>query len=932
MGLQCYVTYAVGYDDGARLPTMTYNNFNGAQKATVSGDAHSMICKSEVCVMVLASFTTATNNFNVAYADGDSQPRFENNNGFFYFEHEAPHTQGCTIPSTAQVIGHTVVGQTSGCVGYIGKAQSGSTAALIVLTNGIDCALGGEVIKVNGVAKTASACAGATHAKVKTGTYEIIRTSSISQVQQLMFFSPGQADCDNYEKCVDPNAISVSPFFGDVYETTPLMPMWPSVSNSIALHDTTMRVIIDADRFIAGTTKAEAWTSAIGSFNIGYGSLGLSKDTPSATRTVASTCADVQSDLLKYSPTGTAGYSTTGTPFPSLAHPTDSTRSICDCHKMDGREVRPYVVMFDITCPGWLGNLLSLGASARFIAKQTSTASFIHTSFVYMRQTPLSGLTTKVAVGDKLTIMSSNSNNNKQYTVKAFVDDGMWGSGRGNIWSTAAGFLGKESATPADGFANHVSAGVVLDSAMNYRSYGDFVQYAKVEPSPVGTDYGITEMKAVGQNSTLFTRTLESISTRATSTATLTFYDRGVKASAAAASTKGNAGALSGTFQLIYAGEETAILQASASAADMADAIAGISAIDIAPTVTKSGGAAFDASVTWTIVFNAKSGDAKKLTFKYTDTIGAERQVSEVMSSENEALENVVATEATTYYAELGLVNIVMIYEHEGSSFFDELTEVTTFTVAGNTAAALSVHDELAADVTVGTTFDVKSSEEFMMFFFDELTAAPAGVDSKMCTTLATGTGGQSIIFEYDGQFTTPFAICASLHDSTGAFKSDALITAHLNTLTGVSNGIVNIRGKTVAGTGRDDSATGTTAKDLFNTHFPWGATATGSAHGMITVTLPLGLDGSKFRMHLQTLNGKQLCLGSTKLAGQVYVHRARNNNGRTFEVTQAYENKVAGMTHFSKANAAIEPATGTYVPASDTMGSAMGSLIIKAG
>merc|ERR1712166_1301465 len=545
-----------------------------------------MICKSEVCVMVLASFTTATNNFNVAYADGDSQPRFENNNGFFYFEHEAPHTQGCTIPSTAQVIGHTVVGQTSGCVGYIGKAQSPGTAAKIVLTNGIDCALGGEVIKVNGVAKTASACTAATHVKVKTGTYEIIRSASTSAVQQLMFFSPGQADCDSYVDCVDPNAISVSPFFGDVYETTPLMPMWPSVSNSIALHDTTMRVIIDADRFIAGTTKAEAWTSAIGSFNIGYGSLGLSKDTPSATRTVASTCADVQSDLLKFSPSGGTGFSTTGTPFPSLAHPTESTRSICDCHKMDGREVRPYVAMFDITCPGWLGNLLSLGASARFIKKQVD-AGFIHSSFVFMRQTPPSGLTTKVAVGDKLTIMSSNSNNNKQYTVKAFVDDGMWGSGRGNIWSTAAGFLGKESGTPAQGFANHVSAGVVLDSAMNYRSYGDFVQYAKVEPSPVGTDYGITEMKAVGQNSTVFTRTLESISTRATSTASLTFYDTG-----ATVATDDfeliNVQAISGTFQMIYDGEETVIMQASASAADMADAIAGISTVGIAPTVTKT--------------------------------------------------------------------------------------------------------------------------------------------------------------------------------------------------------------------------------------------------------------------------------------------------------------------------------------------------------
>merc|ERR1712195_43787 len=91
-----------------------------------------------------------------------------------------------------------------------------------------------------------------------------------------------------------------------------------------------------------------------------------------------------------------------------------------------------------------------------------------------------------------------------------------------------------------------------------------------------------------------------------------------------------------------------------------------------------------------------------------------------------------------------------------------------------------------------------------------------------------------------------------------------------------------------------------------------------------IKVTLPLGLDGSKFRMHLQTLNGKQLGLGSTKLAGQVYVHRARNNNGRTFEVTQAYENKVAGATTFSKVNGVTQEAT--------VLGSGFGSLVATDG
>merc|ERR1712195_27065 len=91
-----------------------------------------------------------------------------------------------------------------------------------------------------------------------------------------------------------------------------------------------------------------------------------------------------------------------------------------------------------------------------------------------------------------------------------------------------------------------------------------------------------------------------------------------------------------------------------------------------------------------------------------------------------------------------------------------------------------------------------------------------------------------------------------------------------------------------------------------------------------ITVTLPLGLDGSKFHMHLQTKNGKQLGMGSTSLAGQVYVHRARNNNGRTFEVTQAYENKVAGATTFSKVNGVTQEAT--------ILGSGFGSLVATDG
>merc|ERR1712166_1363432 len=267
----------------------------------------------------------------------------------------------------------------------------------------------------------------------------------------------------------------------------------------------------------------------------------------------------------------------------------------------------------------------------------------------------------------------------------------------------------------------------------------------------------------------------------------------------------------------------------------------------------------------------------KKLTFKYTDTIGTERQASTVLSSAGNALTNTVGGSTSgAEYTEFAKNNIVMQYLNEGSTFFDAL--LTSSAAGTAAAAAASVHDELAADVTVGSTFDVKSSEQFMMFFFDELTGTPADVDAKMCVTAVQA----KIIFEYDGEFSAPTAICAT----SANFATDLVLATALNTLSGVANGLVNVEGHTV--TGATDAGS-------------YGAAGVNrDTVAAVKVTLPLGLDGNKFRMHLQTFNGKQLGLGSTSLAGQVYVHRARNNNGRTFEVTQAYENKVAGMTHFS--------------------------------
>merc|ERR1719424_2419528 len=118
---------------------------------------------------------------------------------------------------------------------------------------------------------------------------------------------------------------------------------------------------------------------------------------------------------------------------------------------MDSLDIGTASIMWDITCPAFIGNLLwptvAGTAAARRIAKIMTTAERTYLSFTYIRQTPPSGLDTKVAVGDTITILNSNSNTNKQYQVKSFVDDGRWGSGKSNIWSPAAGHLGKDHST-----------------------------------------------------------------------------------------------------------------------------------------------------------------------------------------------------------------------------------------------------------------------------------------------------------------------------------------------------------------------------------------------------------------------------------------------------------------------------------------------------
>jgi len=899
-GLECYVTYAVGYDDGARLPTMTYDNFNGANIANLAG----MECKNEVCAVTPADLgTSGIENFFIGAgaATGSTQPRYENNNGYVYITAKSGMQQACVFQSafnsaTNSAVGSTVTQASSGAVGTLAATANSATQTFIV-TNGIAFDSAGPIV-INGAAPESvnPTCAAAQTAKFSTGTYEIIRTTTYAATGNLQFllFAPGQADCASYYDCFDP--LQMGATFGQIHDTTPLMPMWPSISNSIALHDTTLRVVLDAGTG-TGVEKCDSTCLTTALWNIGYGSLGYSS---SMIFKAASTCEDVQAELIKFKDaSGSAGFSTTGTPYPSLIDPNDATKSICDCHKMDSIDLGTQSIMWDITCPAYIANHLWITSESRSVIKKSGgTTEKAFLSYTYVRQTPPSGIDTKVAVGDTLTVLSSVANTNKQYTVKAIVDDGRWGTGQANIWSTAAGYLGKDD--PTNGMVH--STAVVLDTKMNYRAYGDFVKFLKVDPAP-SADYQITELKTMGQNSTTFTRTLESISTTTYSVAELTFYDTGDGDSSQDGGT--NVAALSGTFQLIYDGQTTVAMQALVSKEGMMEALASLSNIDHVPTVTGGVATAGAASVSWQITFNAKSGDAKKLTFKYTDTIGNERQESEVISSQGTAaLTNTVATITEgTNYAVNAQRDIVMKYIQEGSTFFDKLDTTAT-----------TVHDELAADVTVGSTFTVASSEVINYYLFQETGTVTAGAAADICAAQGSALSPE-IIFEFNGQMSLSLAMCAS----PTAFSADSVFTNGIQTLTGLSTASCALT-TTVTASGAVNTA--------FDEAFPWGVNHMGTAVVKLACTLPLGTDGASFKVHsmLNQQTGWNLgvAIAATVHAGQAYQHRAQNNNGRTFTVTQAYENKISEMTHFSRLPAATSDATqGTLASAYGLLSSA---------
>merc|ERR1711881_254185 len=74
-----------------------------------------------------------------------------------------------------------------------------------------------------------------------------------------------------------------------------------------------------------------------------------------------------------------------------------------------------------------------------------------------------------------------------------------------------------------------------------------------------------------------------------------------------------------------------------------------------------------------------------------------------------------------------------------------------------------------------------------------------------------------------------------------------------------------------------------------------------------VSFTLPLGADGDSFKVHFQRGASKDSGVERYAAAANVnnefkiFTHRQRNNNGRTFTVTKAYENKVSDLLSVSR-------------------------------
>merc|ERR1711871_3597 len=109
--------------------------------------------------------------------------------------------------------------------------------------------------------------------------------------------------------------------------------------------------------------------------------------------------------------------------------------------------------------------------------------------------------------------------------------------------------------------------------------------------------------------------------------------------------------------------------------------------MDHVPVVSKtSGGTAIDDTVeavtagadfvSWSFTFDPRLGDAKKLTFKYTDAVGDEQKSSNIVGSGGAKLTNAageLAHKVSTNRKNRYINNKIVMTYTSGSTFYDKI-------------------------------------------------------------------------------------------------------------------------------------------------------------------------------------------------------------------------------------------------------------------
>merc|ERR1719313_1009232 len=248
-------------------------------------------------------------------------------------------------------------------------------------------------------------------------------------------------------------------------------------------------------------------------------------------------------------------------------------------------------------------------------------------------------------------------------------------------------------------------------------------------------------MYTEGTNGTHFTRTLEDISTSLSETATLKIYDApSTEGHETSTNVHSDASQLSGTFQLIYDGELSPVIPVTASANQMMEYLSQMTSLAHVPVVSKTQGGSSVADtveavgvgadyVSWQFTFDGRLGDAKKLTFKYTDALGDEQVTSNIVGSggaklKNEAkeLEHAGTTSRPTRYISN---KIVMLYR-SGSAFYDKIDDDYdgAATAVDSQTGDNYFQDELAMDVVPGTKLSVSSAEVHHTYLYQTVNEA----------------------------------------------------------------------------------------------------------------------------------------------------------------------------------------------------------------